>query len=542
MKYLLSLLFLFSSAAQCANVAEAMALHLVAADAAEATQGANASAQAKGVGSLSEQLGDALTQVYAQVGQAASVVQEWFQRQGIERAGVVIPGADAVFGLEGAYSGDTDSAQEWATGVKSEVGVTVAKITAAIKEQLPQRPEGQPMTRGEYWTGIYLPPLPKQEIVHVAKEVGNFAGQIVKGSVHVVDGYAIPQTGDDVTLMDAPPCDALTQVYAQVGQAASVVQEWFQRQGIERAGVVIPGADAVFGLEGAYSGDIDSAQEWATGVKTAVKTAIKEQLPQRPEGQPMTRGEYWTGIYLPPLPKQEVVHVAEEVGNFAGQIVKGSVHVVDGYAIPQTGDDGTLMDAPLSDAVGDYAAEMGTKTREWYGRVEADRLERIARFDEKLAALQQQRLASVSAADQQLPTSSEDSTNAQDTEASESGASVQTSESQPLLTGGASSVPAQQQVGGPIAPPTQKPADHLNPPTNPAPTDPTPTLEQPGEQKTFLTTMYENPGTTALVAAGTAVAVYGGYKVVRHFMKQHEKKKAQKLALQKMLTKVRRAA
>ena len=400
MKYLLSLLFLFSSAAQCANVAEAMALHLVAADAAEATQGANASAQAKGVGSLSEQLGDALTQVYAQVGQAASVVQEWFQRQGIERAGVVIPGADAVFGLEGAYSGDTDSAQEWATGVKSEVGVTVAKITAAIKEQ----------------------------------------------------------------------------------------------------------------------------------------------LPQRPEGQPMTRGEYWTGIYLPPLPKQEVVHVAEEVGNFAGQIVKGSVHVVDGYAIPQTGDDGTLMDAPLSDAVGDYAAEMGTKTREWYGRVEADRLERIARFDEKLAALQQQRLASVSAADQQLPTSSEDSTNAQDTEASESGASVQTSESQPLLTGGASSVPAQQQVGGPIAPPTQKPADHLNPPTNPAPTDPTPTLEQPGEQKTFLTTMYENPGTTALVAAGTAVAVYGGYKVVRHFMKQHEKKKAQKLALQKMLTKVRRAA
>ena len=51
------------------------------------------------------------------------------------------------------------------------------------------------------------------------------------------------------------------------------------------------------------------------------------------------------------------------------------------------------------------------------------------------------------------------------------------------------------------------------------------------EEKSLLTQISENPGTTAALTAGTVVAFYGSYKLIKYF----DQKKAKKIALAKRL-------
>ncbi len=61
---------------------------------------------------------------------------------------------------------------------------------------------------------------------------------------------------------------------------------------------------------------------------------------------------------------------------------------------------------------------------------------------------------------------------------------------------------------------------------------PTPKQEEVKvEEKSLLTQISENPGTTAALTAGTVVALYGSYKLIQYF----DNKRAKKIALAKRL-------
>ena len=51
------------------------------------------------------------------------------------------------------------------------------------------------------------------------------------------------------------------------------------------------------------------------------------------------------------------------------------------------------------------------------------------------------------------------------------------------------------------------------------------------EEKSLLTRISENPGTTAALTAGTVVALYGSYKLIQYF----DNKRARNIALKKRL-------
>ena len=266
---------------------------------------------------------------------------------------------------------------------------------------------------------------------------------------------------------------------------------------------IIPTGAADFGLENSYMGDENLGKEWATSVAAQVKAtsavlkaALKAQLPQRPEGQLVGRCEHLTGLYLPPIPWKKVGSVVKQMGDTVGQVAKGSVHVVDGYVIPQTDDNFTLCNAPFSDA-----ESCSTKRK-------------LATFIDRLgdsyANMKERRNNRIKSAEERYNKQFQDSSmSAHDQVLDKDFAAVSAVE--------LDSAKSLKNV---------LPVDHS-------------ICEQSREQKSYFATIYENPKTTALVAAGTLIAVYGGYKAVVYLMKQHQKKKAEKVAFQKVFTKVR---